>query len=90
MTQKKDFTKLDIDEQVNLINEALEPEVYPVLMSHGGGMEIMDIEGTNVLVRYFGACGGCPIAMEGTLDFIEFTLQSQVDPRLKITIVEGY
>lgn len=86
--EKKDFLELTIDEQVSLIEEALEPQVYPALRSHGGGMELLDIQGTDVLVRYYGACGGCPISTEGTLEFIEYTLQDQIDPRLKVIIVE--
>ena len=87
MTKKKDFSKLDIDTQVDLINEALEPQVYPALQMDGGGMEIMDIEGTTVMIRYYGACGGCHIGKTGTLDFIEQTLQHEVDERIMVEIV---
>ena len=81
---KKDFSKLDINEQIKQINKALEADVLPMLSSHGGGLEIMDIEGTDVIVRYYGTCHGCPLSGSGTLDFIEFTLQSQVDERIRV------
>jgi len=84
---QSDFLKLSIDDQVNLIHQALEPEVYPALQMDGGGMEIMDIEDTNVLIRYHGACGNCAIGETGTLGFIEHTLRSQVDERLNVVIV---
>lgn len=91
MTKKKeekiDFLKLGIDDQVLLINEALSEQVYMALEMDGGGMEIMDIEGTDVLIRYYGACGACPIAESGTLVFIQNTLQEKVDPRIQVKIV---
>lgn len=85
--KKTDFLKLGIDDQVLLINEALSDQVYPALEMDGGGMEIMDIEGADVLIRYFGACGGCPISESGTLVFIQSTLQKKVDPRIQVKIV---
>ena len=82
-----DFISLSIDEQVKLVHEALKDEVYEALAMDGGGLEIMDIEGPTVMIRYYGACGGCHIGQTGTLDFIEHTLKSQVDPRIKVVIV---
>ena len=85
--EKRDFLKLEIDDQVLLINEALSERVLPALEMDGGGMEIMDIEGTDVLIRYYGACGNCPISESGTLIFIQNTLQEKVDPRIEVKIV---
>lgn len=93
MTKKKakkpsvDFATLDIDRQIKLINKALEADVIPMLASHGGGLEIMDIEKTDVLIRYYGACQGCPLAEGGTLEFIEYTLQANIDERIRVVPV---
>ncbi len=84
---EKDFLKLGIDDQVLLVNEALSEQVFMALEMDGGGMEIMDIEGTDVLIRYYGACGNCPISESGTLMFIQKTLQEKVDPRIQVKIV---
>lgn len=81
------FLKLDIDKQVQLVNDALTDEVYPALMQDGGGLEIMDIEGLDVLIRYYGACAGCPAATTGTLVFIEETLKDKVDQNIRVKIV---
>lgn len=86
-TSKQDFSKLDIDKQIELINQAFEKDVIPILTSHGGGLEIMDIEGTNVHIRYYGACQGCPLASTGTLDFVEHALQSQIDKKIRVVPV---
>jgi Fe-S cluster biogenesis protein NfuA len=55
-----------------------------MLASHGGGLEIMDIQGFRILIRYHGACHGCPLAGSGTLEFIEHTLQSEIDERIRV------
>ena len=83
-SMKKLFSKLDIDSQVKLVNKALETDVLPMLMSHGGGLEIMDIVGWEVIIKYYGACHGCPLASSGTLEFIEHTLQTQIDKRIRV------
>lgn len=85
--QSVDFLALSVDEQVTLINDVLSEQVYMALEMDGGGMEIMDIEGTDVLIRYYGACGGCPISESGTLVFIQQTLQDRIDPRIQVKIV---
>ena len=78
---------MPLDEQVRQVNEALMTSVFPMLGSHGGGVEIMDIEGFEVKIRYLGACHGCALAGSGTLQFIEQTLQAQVDERIKVVPV---
>lgn len=81
---KTPFNKQPIVKQIKAINEALEENVMPMLMSHGGGLEIMDIEGWKVTVRYYGACHGCPLADTGTLEFIEQALQGAIDERIVV------
>lgn len=86
-TGQVDFLALSVDEQVSLINDVLSEQVYMALEMDGGGMEIMDIEGTDILIRYHGACGGCPISESGTLVFIQQTLQDRIDERIQVKIV---
>jgi NFU1 iron-sulfur cluster scaffold homolog, mitochondrial len=81
---KKPFNKLSIDKQIKLINTALETDVLPMLMSHGGGLEIMDIEDWKIIVQYFGACQGCPLSSSGTLEFIQQVLQGAIDERIYV------
>jgi Fe-S cluster biogenesis protein NfuA len=81
---KKVFSALPLEEQVRRVNEALMASVFPMLGSHGGGVEIMDIEGFEVKIRYLGACHGCVLAGSGTLQFIEQALQGQIDGRIRV------
>ncbi len=82
-----DFLSLELDDKIRMIDEVLSEQVYMALEMDGGGMEIMDIEGTDILIRYYGACGGCPISESGTLVFIQNTLQQRIDSRIEVKIV---
>jgi NFU1 iron-sulfur cluster scaffold homolog, mitochondrial len=67
--------------------EVVDRFVRPALASDGGGLEIVDIDGNAVLVRYQGACGGCASSTRGTLIAIENLLRDQVDPNLQVVSV---
>lgn len=87
MKKKKDFSALDINQQVAQIQKALEKEVIPMLTSHGGGVEIYDIEGWDIHIRYYGACHGCPLASTGTLELIEQALRTHIDEQIRVVSV---
>jgi len=80
----KKFSALPLDKQIRLIEQALHSSVSPMLAMHGGGMEIMDIKGNDVVIKYYGACAGCALAGTGTLQLIEETLRSQVDEEIRV------
>ena len=79
--------ELDEDPQLMLIRDVIEDEVMPYLNSHGGSIELLGLEDNTVLIRYVGACGGCPASTSGTLQAIEKILQFEVDPDLKVKTV---
>ena len=85
--KKVDFEKLSLEEQVELVNNALEEEVYSAMAMHNGGLEIEDIDGLTIYIKYQGACVGCPMAGTGTLMFVEHTLQEKVDKRIRVKIL---
>ncbi len=49
------------------INEIINTKVRPALASDGGGIEVLGVNHYMVRVRYQGACGSCPTAIQGTL-----------------------
>ena len=85
--KKVDFEKLKLEKQVELVNKALEEEVYSAMAMHNGGLEIEDIDGLIVYIKYQGACVGCPMAETGTLMFVENTLQEKIDERIRVKIL---
>ena len=61
------------------IEKALE-EIRPHLQADGGDIELIEIEGGIVKVRFLGACQGCPMR--------QMTLQMGVGKRLKEMVPE--
>jgi len=81
----EDFFKLALEEQIGHINRIFDEMVRPGLAGDGGGLELLGIEGANVLIHYEGACGSCPSSTAGTLTFIEGSLQKKAHPELTVT-----
>ncbi len=57
-------------------------EIRPSLQADGGDLEIVKIEGKNVLLKLTGHCGTCPYAQMTLKNGIEEILRNQVDPEI--------
>ena len=66
------------------IEEILDRTVRPALQGDGGDLEILELEGHLLTIRYEGACGSCPSAVTGTLSAIQSTLRAEYDPDLEV------
>jgi Fe-S cluster biogenesis protein NfuA len=75
----------DDAEMMRRINEVLDKEVRPGLAGDGGGLDVVDLDGCELTVRYQGACGSCPSSTSGTLRFIQDLLTKKVDPKITVT-----
>ena len=82
------FAKLSADEQRKAIESVLDEKVRAFLERDGGGLEIIDIEGERVKVRYFGACGSCGSSTAGTLRFIEGALTVALNHDMEVVPVD--
>ena len=58
------------------------------LQGHGGDMEVVSIEGTDVNLRLKGACGGCPHAVMTIKNGIEQALRDEIDKSIVVNRVE--
>ena len=81
---KDKYPRLSDDEKAIIVEAILDESVRPALANDGGGLEVIEVEGPIVRIRYQGACGGCPSASGGTLRVIENHLKSQLDPNIKV------
>ena len=79
--------KLTNLERIVLIRELLDNEIRPMLQRDGGDLELVDIEGTKVLIRMVGHCSGCKAAGM-TSGWIQDKLQEIIDPAITIEILE--
>ena len=78
------YPQLSDDEKVIIVEAVLDESVRPALANDGGGLEVIEVDGQIVRIRYQGACGGCPSSTGGTLRVIENHLRSQLDPEIKV------
>ena len=67
--------KLTNIEKINLIQETIEHEIRPSLRKDGGEIDLIDVDGNNVIVALRGACSECRAA--------EFTLKVLVEGKLR-------
>jgi NFU1 iron-sulfur cluster scaffold homolog, mitochondrial len=74
----------DADAKLARINELLDTRIRPGLAGDGGGLEVLSFDGATLEISYHGACGSCPSALGGTLQFIERLLQEEVDPAIRV------
>ena len=78
------YPQLSDDEKVIIVEAVLDESIRPALANDGGGLEVIEVDGQIVRIRYQGACGGCPSSTGGTLRVIENHLRSQLDPGIKV------
>jgi len=75
--EKKPMTNL---QKIHLIEDVIDREIRPALRQDGGDLELIDVDGNTVKVRFRGACSGCIIS--------EITLKDVVEARLKDNVSE--
>ena len=56
------FAELSPAKKVLAVEKVLEAEVRPALRRDGGDIELVDVDGTKVQVRFLGHCAGCMAA----------------------------
>lgn len=78
--KKAQRKKLTTIQKINLIQDALENEIRPEIQKDGGDIELIDVDGNNVIVALRGQCVGCLAA--------EFTLKLGVQEKLRELVAE--
>ena len=63
-----------------VVQQLFEQQINPMIASHGGRVELADVEGTRVFVRLAGGCQGCSSA--------NATLKHGIEKAIKETIPE--
>ena len=71
-------------QKIRLIEETLEREIKPSLQKDGGDIELVDVDGNQVLVRLQGVCSTCAAAQLTLKDYVEDKLRELVAPELVV------
>lgn len=79
------FAALPLVEKLRLVEDAVRAEIAPALAADGGGLTVAGINGSEVSVRYTGACAGCAGAAQGTLLFVQDVLR-KLDPAISVVL----
>lgn len=80
------WSEVGLFEKVRRIEAVLDQQVRPALASDGGGLDLVDLQGDELIVQYHGACGSCSSSIGGTLQFIQDSLNSHLGVPLRITV----
>ncbi|MDA8132018.1 MAG: Fe-S cluster assembly protein NifU [Elusimicrobia bacterium] len=82
--EHKSFARMTVVEKIKMIEKVLAEEVNPKLKADGGWIELVDIEGSKVKLRFLGMCHGCPSSSATLTNIVEKELKERIDPALEI------
>jgi NFU1 iron-sulfur cluster scaffold homolog, mitochondrial len=75
------------DPKLREIDALLDERIRPYLASDGGWLEVIELAGATLKIRYQGACGSCPSSLTGTLMAIENMIREEIDPDIEVIAV---
>ena len=86
----RNFRNKGLEDQLDILNDALERFIRPILKKDGGNIILIDyINEPEIELRlaYQGACVGCSIASTGTYEMIKSTIEQVIDKRVRIYVL---
>jgi len=76
--------KLTNLQRMQLVTKVIDEEIRPSLQKDRGDIELVDIEGTIVIVALRGACSSCPSSQLTLKEFVETRLRELVEPEITV------
>lgn len=86
ITQKATSIQMTNIEKINKIQQVLKEDVDPLLKRDGGGVELLDVDGSKVIIKFLGACTSCPSNTFTQTSVVEKTLREKVLPNLEVVL----
>ncbi len=74
-------------QKIKLIEETIDRQVRPILRRDGGDLELHDVDGDRVLVRFVGACVSCPVSSVTLKDVVESQLREAISEDIVVEAV---
>jgi NifU-like protein len=75
-------------QKISMIQEVINDEIKPRLKSDGGDIELVDVDGNDVIVSMRGMCAGC-MSAPLTISFIQERLREYVTPDITVVVDEA-
>ena len=76
--------KLTTMQKIKLIEKVIEEEVRPGLQKDHGDMELIDVDGNKVIVKFRGACSSCSRSQITLKNYVEAKLRERVTSELVV------
>jgi len=74
-------------QRIQLVQKVIDEEIRPSLQADGGDLELVDVDGTRVLVSLRGTCTHCPSSQITLKEGVEGRLKEVVDPDIQVVEV---
>jgi len=75
-------------QKIHLIEDVIDREIRPALRQDGGDLELVDVAGDTVKVRFRGACSGCVVSAITLKDVVEARLKENVSDEITVEEVK--
>ncbi len=82
--EHKKFASMTVVEKIKMIEKVLAEEINPKLKADGGWMELVDVQGQKIKLRFLGMCHGCPSSGATLKNVVEKELRERIDPAIEI------
>ena len=73
--------------KIRIIEETIDREIRPILRRDGGDLELHDVDGDRVYVKFIGACVSCPVSSVTLKDVVENQLREAVSDDLVVEAI---
>lgn len=73
--------------KIRLIEEVIDREVRPILRRDGGDLELYDVDGDQIFVKFSGACASCPVSNVTLKDVVQNKLREAVSNAVTVEAV---
>lgn len=84
---KEEKPRLTQLQKIKLIEETIDRQVRPILRRDGGDLELHDVDGDKVLVKFVGACISCPVSSVTLKDVVETQLREAISDDIVVEAV---
>ena len=74
-------------QKIKLIEETIDRQVRPILRRDNGDLELHDVDGDRVFVRFVGDCVSCPVSAVTLKDVVETQLREAVSDDIVVEAV---
>ena len=74
-------------QKIKLIEEVIDRQVRPILRRDGGDLELHDVDGDLVKVKFQGACVSCPVSSVTLKDVVETQLREAISDDIVVESV---